>query len=417
MKDCYIMTKNKTESKILSDLQKLAKQKLRGKTSAQLSIMDTAKLLRELSVFQAKLAQEAIKFSEVRYRRLFESAQDGILILDADSGQIVDVNPYIKKVTGYSHKELLKKKLWEIGLFKNIAASKESLIELQKKRYVRYENMPLETKDGRHISVEFVSSVYLVGNKKVIQCNIRDITARVRAEEKLKQIAKELKRSNKDLELFADVVSHDLREPLRAITGFVELLQMKYKDKLDDKANEYIEFVMNGGRIMKNMITGLLDYSHVQSEGKRLSAVHVQASLKDAIDNLRTVITEANAVITVDTLPTIKADANQLTHLFQNLIQNAVKFKGGQKPKIHIGCLRQKNDWLFSVRDNGIGIDPKFNDRIFTIFHRLHSTKSRYEGSGVGLAVCKRIVERHNGKIWVESEIGKGSTFFFTIPD
>ena len=411
------MIKDKTESKILGELQKLAKQKLRGKTSAQLSIMDTAKLLKELSVYQAKLAEEAIKFSEMRYRRLFEAAEDGILILDAETGQIVDVNPYIKKVTGYSHKELLKKKLWEIGLFKNIAASKESLIELQKKRYVRYENMPLETKDGRHISVEFISNVYLFGRKKVIQCSIRDITDRVRTEEKLKQISKELRRSNKDLQLFADVVSHDLREPLRAITGFVELLQMKYKDKLDAKANEYIEFVINGGRIMRNMITGLLDYSHVQSEGKRFSAVGVDVSLKDAIDNLHTVITEAGAVITIDAMPTVKADASQLTHLFQNLIQNAIKFRrSGQKLKIHIGCQRQKNAWLFSVRDNGIGIDPKFNDRIFTIFHRLHS-KSQYEGCGVGLAVCMRIVERHHGKIWVESELGKGSTFFFTIPD
>ena len=193
------------------------------------------------------------------------------------------------------------------------------------------------------------------------------------------------------------------------------LFHERYKDKFDEKAREYVNSAINGGQRMENMLTGLLEYSRVKTRAKGFASVSMQTVLKDAIDNLHTTIAESRAAVTCDELPAVRGDVSQLTQLFQNLIQNAIKFRTDKRPEIHIGCKRQENAWLFSVRDNGIGIDPRFHDHIFTIFHKVHPKDER-AGEGVGLAVCRRIVERHSGKIWVESEEGKGSTFYFTIP-
>ncbi|MEN6385470.1 MAG: PAS domain S-box protein [Phycisphaerales bacterium] len=233
---------------------------------------------------------------------------------------------------------------------------------------------------------------------------------------KLEQLSVELKRSNTELENFANIVSHDLREPLRAITGFMELLQIQYKDKLDDKGKTFIDMAINGGRSMRNMLLGLLEYSRVQTEGKKFEKVNTNNIVKDVINNLSAKIVETETEITHNKLPVIKCDDAQFMQLIQNLVQNAIKFRSEKKPKIHIACKRQEYGWLFSVQDNGIGIDKQYHENIFMIFQRVHR-KEEYEGTGVGLSVCKRIVERHKGQIWVESELGKGSTFFFTIPE
>jgi PAS domain S-box-containing protein len=239
---------------------------------------------------------------------------------------------------------------------------------------------------------------------------------RRQAEEQLKQINEELNRSNTDLYRFAYVASHDLREPLRAIEGFVKLLQQRYKDSLDEKANEYINYAANGAKRMEELLTGLLAYSRVQTHGKERIPMPAQSLLNAAVRNLQRSIAESNAAITADPLPEVKADGMQLTQLFQNLIQNAIKFKSDKRLEIHVGCRRNDNHWLFSVRDNGIGIDHVYHERIFTIFHRVNP-RDKNPGQGIGLSICKRIVERHGGKIWVESEQGKGATFYFTIPD
>jgi len=360
------------------------------------------------------LAEEAVKVSEVRYRRLFEATRDGILILDADSGQLVDVNPFIKEMLGYSHEELLGKKIWEIGIFKNIAASKESFLELQNKGYVRFENMPLETKDGHRISVEFVSNVYLVDQKKLIQCNIRDITDRVRAEEGLKNLAKELARSNKDLEQFAYVASHDLQEPLRMIAGYTQLLQRRYKDKLDEDANQFIYYTVDGVMRMQSLINDLLAYSRLNTGSEALKFVDCREVLDEVLAALQMTIEESGAAIKLGPMPNIRADKGQLFQLFQNLISNAIKFRGDEPLLINITAKPQDKQWLFSVSDNGIGMEPQYLERIFIIFQRLH-TQDKYAGTGIGLAICKKIVERHGGRIWVESMPGKGSTFYFII--
>jgi len=235
-------------------------------------------------------------------------------------------------------------------------------------------------------------------------------------QQKLEQLSIDLKRSNSELENFANIVSHDLREPLRAITGFMELLQIQYKEKLDEKANSFIEMAMNGGKSMRDMLLGLLAYSRVRTEGRKFTKVDMNEVVKNVINNLSAKISETQTEITHDKLPIVKGDEPQLIQLIQNLCQNAIKFMSKENPKIHIGCTREEKGWCFSVKDNGLGIDKQYHENIFMIFQRVYP-KDAYEGTGVGLSVCKRIVERHNGQIWVESELGKGATFYFTIPD
>jgi two-component system, chemotaxis family, sensor kinase Cph1 len=241
-----------------------------------------------------------------------------------------------------------------------------------------------------------------------------DITERKRAEEQLKRLTEQLERSNKALDEFANIVSHDLREPLRAVAGFIELLGKRYKDRLDDKAGEYIQFAVNGANRMNDLLTGLLECSRVQTRGEVPTLIPAQAALRVAIENLQNKIAASQAVITSDELPEVRADGRQLTQVFQNLIDNAIKFRDEQRPEIHVGCRQQQDRWQFSVRDNGIGIDPQFQERIFKIFQRLH-TQEEFPGYGVGLTICQKIVQRHGGRIWVESQEGEGSTFYFTI--
>jgi len=365
---------------------------------------------------ERKRAEEAQVASEIRYRRLFETAQDGILILDADTGQIVEVNPFLIEMLGFSRDQFLGKKIWEIGLFRDIVANKENFEELQRKEYVRYEDMPLETADGRRIAVEFLSNVYTVNNKKVIQCNIRNITERKKLEEDLVVKAAELARSNIELQQFAYIASHDLQEPLRAISGFTELLVKRYHGKIDEKADTYIDFITEGTTRMQQMIQDLLAYSRVQTQVHEFVLIDSNVSLDLALSDLQVAIKEHNAIITSDPLPSIFADREQITKMFQNLVGNAIKFnQPGVVPKVHISAKQDENNWIFSVSDNGIGISQEYADRIFKIFQRLH-TRDEYPGTGIGLAICKRIAEQHGGTIWIESVPGSGSTFYFTIP-
>ena len=239
---------------------------------------------------------------------------------------------------------------------------------------------------------------------------------RMQGEQALRRTAEDLIRSNQDLEQFAYVSSHDLREPLRTVTGFVQILQNRYRDKLDPKAGEYINFAVEGAKRMQQLIDDLLAYSRVGSAGAVHSILSVQQPLERALDSLKGSIEGSRANITVDPMPTVMADGTLLTQVFQNLIGNAIKFRAQRPLVIHVGAERKKDCWQFTVKDNGIGMDPKYSDKIFVIFKRLHS-RERYPGTGIGLAICKKIVERHGGEIGVESQLGKGSTFFFTIPD
>ncbi len=229
------------------------------------------------------------------------------------------------------------------------------------------------------------------------------------------QLITELEHSNKELEQFAYVASHDLQEPLRMVSSYTELLERRYGDKLDDKAREFIGYAVDGAVRMQRLINDLLEFSRVSTRGKALQPVDVTRVLGTVRANLSVAIQDAGALVTNDDLPTVMADETQLVQLLQNLIGNAIKFRGRDRPHVHVGAQATATEWVFAVRDNGIGIAPEYFERIFVIFQRLHA-RDEYPGTGIGLAVCRRILDRHGGRIWVESEPGHGSTFYFALP-
>jgi light-regulated signal transduction histidine kinase (bacteriophytochrome) len=243
-----------------------------------------------------------------------------------------------------------------------------------------------------------------------------EIAQRQRAQESLQEAACELERSNRDLEQFAYVASHDLQEPLRAVGGFVRLLQHRFPDLIDGKAAEYIAGAADGASRMERLITDLLAFSRVGTRGGAFASADLNVLLRDALHNLQTSIRSAQATVTSDPLPTLVVDSTQIVQLFQNLLGNAIKFRSERPAAIHVGARHSADGWTLSVRDNGIGIEAQYFDRIFQIFQRLH-TRRQYAGTGIGLAICKRIIERHRGQIRVESEAGAGSTFYFTLPE
>ncbi len=243
-----------------------------------------------------------------------------------------------------------------------------------------------------------------------------ETTEHKRTQEELINAMKKIQKSNHDLEQFAYVASHDLQEPLRMISSFLQLLQRRYEGKLDSDADEFIGYAVDGAQRMQDLINDLLEFSRVTTKGKKFEAVNMEEPLENALTNLKLYIEENDAsIIPNDSLPTVSGDYSQMTQLFQNLIGNAIKYRSSEPPKIHISATNEDNNWLFSIKDNGLGIDPQYTDIVFKIFRRLH-TNSEYEGTGVGLAITKRIIERHKGQIWVESEPGNGSTFYFTLP-
>ena len=255
----------------------------------------------------------------------------------------------------------------------------------------------------------------LEATQQINRENAREIGERKQAEEALARYAEELRRSNADLEQFAYVASHDLQEPLRMVSNYTQLLAKRYTGKLDADADEFIAYAVDGATRMRTLINDLLAFSRVGTRGKELAPVNMEAPLADALGNLQLAVEESGAAVTHDPLPQVLADDVQMVQLLQNLIANAIKFRSPQPPRVHVGARRQGDSWLLFVRDNGIGIDPKYADRIFIIFQRLHN-RDEYTGTGIGLAICKKIVERHGGRIWVESRPGEGATFYFTLP-
>lgn len=252
-------------------------------------------------------------------------------------------------------------------------------------------------------------------NEMLEQIQGRDIELQ-KARDELEQRVQDLARSNSELEQFAHLASHDLQEPLRSVTSFLQLLSMKYGGKMDPKADQYINYAVEGSKRMKDLIDALLTYSRLGSRKGHFETLNFSEALNHALKNLKVAIEESGAVVTFDPLPTLKADTTQIVELFQNLISNAIKFHDIQPPHVHVSCEKKQDEWIFSVRDNGIGIEPQYFERIFQMFQRLH-TKEEFEGTGIGLTICKKIAENHGGNIWVQSERGKGATFYFSLKE
>ena len=362
-------------------------------------------------------AQARVRESEELYRQTFQLAASGIAHVGLD-GRFLQVNRSLCEILGYTEGELVGRSVKEISHpeDKDLTDRERARVHDGEIDAVRFEKRYLR-KDGAPVWVELAVALARDphGHPQYEIAIFDDITERKRAEEALKAAHEELKRSNSELEQFAYVASHDLQEPLRMVSSYTQLVMKRYGERLDGDAKEFMNYVVDGAARMKQLIEDLLAYSRVGTRGKELRPTPVENALKRAITNLRAAIEESGAEITHDPLPTVSADEVQLAQLFQNLMGNALKFRGLDKPRIHVGASDRDSEWEFRIKDNGIGIEAQYFERIFMLFQRLH-TKGDYPGTGIGLAICKKVVERHGGRLWVESEPGKGSSFNFTLP-
>jgi PAS domain S-box-containing protein len=358
------------------------------------------------------------KRAEEQMRLAVDAAPNAMIMID-EHGRIVLANRELETLFGYTRAELIGQSV-EILVPERLRRvhpgyRTKFFAEPHARSMGGGRDLHGKHKDGRQVPVEIGLNPFTTRDGVFCLASIIDITERKRAEQELRRFTDELQRSNRELAQFAYVASHDLQEPLRAISGCVQLLQQRYEKKLDERADELIQHAVSGTGRMQALINDLLTYSRVGTRTKPFEQCDLSRPLREALANLDLAIKECGAQVVADQMPVLDADPTQLTQLFQNLIANALKFRGDREPLIHVGAERKSGGQLVYVRDNGIGIEPQYFERIFGVFQRLHS-RSKYPGNGIGLALCRKIVERHSGRIWVESEPGKGSTFYFTLP-
>jgi PAS domain S-box-containing protein len=364
---------------------------------------------------ERKQIEDTIHESEEKYRTLVEMSPDAIFI--HQQGRIVYVNPAaLHQLGASSPEELIGRDILDIihpdfhpivqhNIQDDLKGVKTPPTELQMIRL-----------DGTLATFEGRGSRILYHRTPAIQVVVRDITERKRAELRLREYAENLRRSNEDLKLFTSIAAHDLQEPVRGIVAFSQLLLNQCKEGGYPLTEKYLRIIENAGLRMHVLVDNLRKYSGVGAHAKPLEPTNMETILSNALNNLQLVIQETQTCITRDPLPMVLADGTQITQVFQNMIDNAMKFRReGVSPNIHISVSRLDGMWRFAVQDNGIGIPPEHFEKIFILFERLHR-RDAYPGTGLGLALCKRIIERHGGQIWVESEVGKGSTFYFTLP-
>jgi PAS domain S-box-containing protein len=368
-----------------------------------------------LDITERKRLEEVMRENMSKFKTLVENIPQKVFVKDLNYKWVFineklahDLKIKPEEVVGKMDSDLFPKELAdkyhaddiriiETGQTEEI---EEKYIEDGKEKFISTIKTPIKDENGKIIGVFGI---------------FWDITERRQAEELLKITLENLERSNKELEQFAYVASHDLQEPLRMVSSYTQLIERRYKDKLDQDANDFIQFAVDGANRMQKLINDLLDYSRISSKGKDYTKIDISQVLGQAISNLQQLIIDNTALITNEDLPVLIVDESQIIRVFQNLIENAIKFKNKTElPKIHISCKKQHEFYEFAVRDNGIGIEMQYHDKVFTIFQRLHS-KEEYSGTGIGLSICKRIVERHGGKIWFESKENEGTTFYFTL--
>jgi PAS domain S-box-containing protein len=347
------------------------------------------------------------KQTEHEYRTLFEQAHDAILIFEPDGEVILDANRHACLLYGFPREQLIGRSI--VTLSKDPERGRERLAEvLRDESPLHFETVHYRS-DGCEIVLQISAAVIQYRGRPAVLSINRDVTERNRIEQALQQ-------SNEELRSFAYALSHDLQEPLRTITSFGGLLTRRYKDKLGPEGAEFLGYIDKGAERMRSMIDELLIFSRVVNEDGLFSPVCLEDALNRALGNLQASIAEAGAAVNRSALPTVRGDLGRLTQLFQNLIGNAVKYRRpGVDPRVEIGAESAGREWRISVADNGIGFDQRHAERVFGPFKRLHAP-DRYPGAGLGLTIAKRIVERHGGRIWVESQLGLGSTFFFTLP-
>jgi PAS domain S-box-containing protein len=372
--------------------------------------------IRNISV--RKAADEHVAQMEGRYRGLLEAAPDAMVVVN-QGGEIVLLNVQAEKQFGYRRDELLGQKVTNIipeGFAERLIAdglrSEEDALAQQIGTGIELHG---RRKDASEFPIEIMLSPLESVDGVLVTAAIRDISVRKKAEANLLQKVEELNRSNEELGQFAYIASHDLQEPLRMVASYTQLLSRRYKGKLDADADDFIAFAVDGATRMQRLIQDLLAYSRVGTKGKNLHDTSSEDALQQAVVNLRGAIKESGALVTHDPLPIVLADDGQLTQLFQNLVGNAIKYQRPGIPRVHVSAARKGGKkWIFSVKDNGLGIDSQYFERIFGMFQRLHK-REEFAGTGIGLAICKKIVERHGGTISVESQPGQGSTFHFPL--
>jgi PAS domain S-box-containing protein len=374
--------------------------------------------IRDISV--RRKAEGHLAHMEARYRGLLEAAPDAMVVVN-QSGEIVLLNVQAEKQFGYTRDELISQRVTKIvpeGFSERLFAdgtltAADAAAQQNGARIELYGRR----KDESDFPIEIMLSPLESTEGILWTAAIRDVSVRKQSEAHLVKMVEELKRSNDELQQFAYVASHDLQEPLRMVASYTQLLASRYKGRLDSDADEFIAYAVDGSNRMQGLIQDLLAYSRAGTNGKPLRDISAEKALDEALSNFRKTIQESGAVVTHDALPVITADDSQLALVFQNLVGNAIKYHGPQAPLVHVSATKNGgNEWTFSVRDNGMGIDPQYFERIFVIFQRLHG-RTEFEGTGIGLAICKKILERLGGRIWVESQLEKGSTFYFALPE
>ncbi|MGA7576682.1 MAG: ATP-binding protein [Desulfobaccales bacterium] len=370
-------------------------------------------------------AEEAIRAASAYARSLIEASLDPLVTISPE-GKITDVNQATERATGIDRARLVGTDFSDY--FTEPAKAREGYRQVFSRGLVVDYPLTLRHASGRLLEVLYNAAIYRneAGEVQGVFAAARDITERKRAEQELARLNEELEqrvqertaeleRSNRDLEDFAYISSHDLQEPLRKIANFSEMLARQYQGQLDEHGVRYFGYVTDGAKRMQDLINDLLNYSRVGRAEIPLTPASLEDILKGTLNDLHTVIKDSRAEISHEPLPALQVNPHQLGQLLQNLLTNAIKFHGGQPPRIHLAARQEDSEWVFSVRDYGIGFEPQYADGIFKVFKRLHS-KEEYPGTGIGLAVCKKIVERHGGRIWAEAEPGRGATFYFTIP-